>query len=183
VRGESNDFLTFRINGTFSKPVNASNIGVLGCYGTTATIVEVTRQGGGSARIFHDTCTSAGCVRAVINPESLDSNSPDLRPRNTGNVAAVDVDGKLLVVWEAGERGGLRMRMGEPDKFAHTETTVVLDDRVENGKSGGESTLLGFRLYSREHFAVLLLSTMAGVHAFRISPTGTIEPWDLKIVK
>jgi hypothetical protein len=181
VRGESNDFLTFRINGTFSRPVTASNIGVLGCYGTTATVVEVTRQGGGSARIFHDTCTSAGCTRATINPESLDGNSPDLRPRPSGDVAAVDVDGKLLVVWQAGDRGGLRMRMGEPDKFAHSEATLVLDDRIENGKAGGESTLLGFRLYSREHFAVLLLSTMAGVHALRISPTGTIEPWDLKL--
>jgi hypothetical protein len=73
------------------------------------------------------------------------------------------------------------MRMGEPDKFAHADNVLILDDRVSDGKPSSESTLLGFRLYSREHFAVLLLSTMAGLHAFRIQPNGTIEPWGLKL--
>jgi len=41
------------------------------------------------------------------------------------------------------------------------------------------STILGFRLYSREHFAVLLLSTLAGVHAFRIDPDGKFTPWNV----
>jgi hypothetical protein len=29
-------------------------------------------------------------------------------------------------------------------------------------------------------FAVLLLSSMAGVHAFRITPDGAIKPWRVK---
>jgi hypothetical protein len=183
VRGEHTDFLTFRINGAFSQPVATFPMGVLGCYGTTATVVEVAREGGGSARLYHDTCTSAGCVQTALNPEALDGNSPDLRPREGNDVAAVDLDGKLLAIWLAGDRGGLRMRMGEPDKFAHAEDVVVLDDHISNGKASTESTILGFRLYSREHFAVLLLSTMAGVHAFRIDPTGAIRPWSLKLAK
>jgi hypothetical protein len=44
VRGEGSDYLTFRINGTFSRPVTTSRVGVLGCYGTTATIVYVARE-------------------------------------------------------------------------------------------------------------------------------------------
>jgi hypothetical protein len=183
VRGESSDYLTFRINGAFSKPVEAPPVGVLGCYGTTATVVHVNRDSGGSARIYHATCTSAGCVQAVVSAETLDGNSPDLRARQGHNVTAVDLDGKLLAVWQAGDRGGLRMRMGEPDKFSHSDSVVVLDDHVSDGKTIAESTLLGFRLYSREHFAVLMLSTMAGVHAFRIQANGSIEPWGLTLVK
>jgi hypothetical protein len=40
-------------------------------------------------------------------------------------------------------------------------------------------SLLGFRLYSREHFAVLLLSSIAGVHAFRIDSDGSVKPFEV----
>jgi hypothetical protein len=183
VRGNSSDFLTFRINGRFSEPVEASASGVLGCYGTTATIVQVRHGSGGSTRLYHDTCTSAGCVRAVLGGEALDGSSSDLRPREPSDVAAVDLEGKLLAVWLAGERGGLRMRIGEPDKFAHAPDVVVLDDHIFEHKTCRDGTILGFRLYSRERFAMLLLSTMAGVHAFRIDPDGGIKPWHLKLKK
>lgn len=183
VRGDRSDFLTFRIGGAFGKPVEAPPSGVLGCYGTTATIVHVSHGSSGSTRLYHDTCTSAGCVRAVLNSEALDGSSSELRPREPSDVAAVDLEGKLLAVWLAGERGGLRMRIGEPEKFAHSKDVVVLDDRVSGHKTCRDSTILGFRLYSRERFAVLLLSTMAGVHAFRIAPDGAIKPWNLKLQK
>lgn len=47
---------------------------------------------------------------------------------------------------------------------------------MAEGKNAGASTVLGFRLYSRETFAVLLLSTMAGAHAFRIDREGVVKP-------
>ena len=183
VRGDRSDYLTFRINGTFSQPVRTSPVGVLGCYGTTATIVNVAREGGGAAHIYHHACTSAGCVRTVVSPEALDGNSPDLRPRQGSDVAAVDLEGKVVAMWLAGDAGGLRMRLGDPDKFSHSPDVLVFDDHISKGKITLESTILGFRLYSREHFAVLLLSTLAGVHAFRIDPAGTIAPWRLKLAK
>jgi hypothetical protein len=183
VRGDSTDFLTFRINDAFSMPVAASWAGTLGCYGTTASIVDVQYGGAGSTRLLHERCTSAGCVRKVLEGDALDGGSSDLRPRSSSDVAAVDLDGKLLAVWRGGERGGLRMRMGDPDKFAHAEDVVVFDDHVASGATSRESTLFGFRLYSRERFAVLLLSTRAGVHAFRIEANGVIKPWRLEAGK
>jgi hypothetical protein len=79
-------------------------------------------------------------------------------------------------VWLGGERGGLRMRMAAPELFAREPEKLLFDDHVASGKNAQASTLLGFRLYSRERFAVLLLSSMAGVHAFRIDPDGSVKP-------
>jgi len=60
---------------------------------------------------------------------------------------------------------------------------LVFDEHISKGRIALESTILGFRLYSREHFAVLLLSTLAGVHAFRLDPAGAITPWNLKLTR
>jgi hypothetical protein len=161
-------------------PVHAPAHGVLGCHETTASIVRA--QGAGSnLRLFHDACTSAGCTHSVLKGDALDKGASDLRPEEARDVTAVDLAGKLLVVWLAGERGGLRMRIAPPDTFSRADDVLVLDDHVLGGKDVRESTILGFRLYSRERFAVLLLSTLAGVHAFRIDPDGTLKPWKVKL--
>jgi hypothetical protein len=161
-------------------PVHAPTRGTLGCHGTTATLVRA--QGAGSnTRLFHDVCTSAGCTHAELKVEALDKGSSDLRPQDPEDVTAVDLAGKLLVVWIAGERGGLRMRLAPPDTFSRADDVLVLDDHVLGGKNARESTILGFRLYSRERFAVLLLSTLSGVHAFRIDPDGSLKPWKVKL--
>jgi hypothetical protein len=60
---------------------------------------------------------------------------------------------------------------------------VLFDDHVLEQRNADASTLLGFRLYSREGFAVLLLSSMAGLHAFRIDPSGTVAPFEVKGVR
>jgi hypothetical protein len=178
VRGRRNDQITFRINGAFSQPVPAPTWGVLGCHGTTATMVTAGFSAAGS-RLYHASCTSAGCVQTELKPETLDNNSADLRPVDERDVQAVDLGGKLLAVWLAGERGGLRMRMAAPELFQREPAQVLFDDHVVAGKNAAASTLLGFRLYSREHFAVLLLSSMAGVHAFRIDRDGSVKPFEV----
>ncbi|MGC4094566.1 MAG: hypothetical protein QM756_42950 [Polyangiaceae bacterium] len=181
VRGEASDFLTFRINGKFTSPVETASVGVLGCHGTTATVVSTHHAKSRGTRILHDACTSAGCVRRVLKGEALDGDASDLSPREPSDLAAVDLDGKLLVVWIAGEQGALRMRIGDPDQFARSPAKVIFDDHILAGKPCRDTTILGFRLYSREHFAVLILSTLAGLHAFRIDPSGAIKPWPLTI--
>jgi hypothetical protein len=181
VRGTDSDSLTFRINGAFTMPVRAPAVGVLGCYGTTATFVKVAHGSGGATRIYHDRCTSAGCAHSVIKGQALDKDSTELRPKDATDIAAVDLAGKLLVVWIAGERGGLRMRIAPPDTFGRAADAIVTDDRLLEGKLARETAILGFRLYSRERFAVLLLSSLAGVHAFRIDPEGGLKPWSMKV--
>jgi hypothetical protein len=178
VRGRQHDQITFRINGAFSQPVSAPTWGVLGCHGATATMVTAGFSAAGS-RLYHASCTSAGCVQTEFKPETLDNNSADLRPVDERDVQAVDLGGKLLAVWLAGDRGGLRMRMAAPELFQREPAQVLFDDHVASGKNAAASTLLGFRLYSREHFAVLLLSSMAGVHAFRIDRDGSVKPFEV----
>jgi hypothetical protein len=178
VRGSRQDFITFRIGSAFSQPVPSPTWGVLGCHGATATLVTAGFSAGGT-RLYHSACTSAGCNTSELKGEALDRNSGDLRPQDARDVQAVDLGGKLLAVWLGGERGGLRMRMAAPELFEREPDKLLFDDHVANGKNAQASTLLGFRLYSRERFAVLLLSSMAGVHAFRIDPDGKVSPFEV----
>jgi hypothetical protein len=181
VRGSEHDFLTFRINGAFSMPVLSSTDGVLGCYGATATLVWLRQASSSALHLQHETCTSAGCGITVVTEKEIDHESSELRVKDPKDLAAVDLAGKLLVVWVAGERGGLRFRMAAPEAFAQASDTLIFDDHVVDGKVVDTSTILGFRLYSRASFAVLLLSTLAGVHALRIDPTGTLAPFVIKM--
>jgi hypothetical protein len=179
VRGEAKDYLTFRIGGRFSRPVSAPAYGLLGCYDATATVLRV-EGGAGSLLIEHAGCTSAGCVRTALKHDALDRGSNDLRPLDPERIAAVDLHGKLVVVWSAGERGGLRLKMASPETFERASDVLVFDDHVKDGKVSSESTLLGFRLFSRERFAVLLVSTLAGLHAIRIDMDGKVTPWPVR---
>jgi hypothetical protein len=182
VRGYDHDFLTFRINGAFSMPVPAATEGVLGCYGASATLVWVDKPGS-EVRLHHDACTSAGCTTALVQGHELDHDTTELRVKEKTDLVAVDLAGQLLTVWIAGDRGGLRLRMAPPEAFARTPDTLVFDDHVADGKVVDASTILGFRLYSRANFAVLLLSTLAGVHAFRIDTSGALSPFAVKMSK
>lgn len=182
VRGIDRDFVAFRIDGKFSMLRPAPTWGVLGCHGTTAAFTEAGYASGGTT-LHHASCTAAGCTVKDFKREVLDRNTADLRPTDEREVDAVDVGGKLLAVWIAGENGGLRMRMAEPEMFERTEDVVLFDDRTEGGKKRLDGSLLGFKLYSREKFAVLLVSSLIGVHAFRIDTNGTIKPFELAPAK
>ena len=170
VRGSADDFLSFRIGGHFSAPVTVPPDALLGCYASNASLVFVSKRG-----IEHDACTSAGCTETSVPTRQVDRDWP--YGARDPHLAAVDLAGRLLAVWVAGDRGGLRMRIAKPDLFAKAPDVVVLDDLVTGGKVGSESALLDFRLFARERFAVLLVSTMAGLHAVRIDPDGTVRPW------
>jgi hypothetical protein len=47
---------------------------------------------------------------------------------------------------------------------------------MKDGHAGKLSTFFDLKLLSREGFAVLLLSTVTGVHALRIEPGGKVTP-------
>jgi hypothetical protein len=179
VRGTAHDSLTFRVADKFSQPVQAPTWGTLGCHASAATFVKAGFATSGT-RLYHATCTTAGCNTSALKSDALDRNSSELRPQDQRDVQAVDLAGKLLVVWLAGARAGLRMRLARADVFAREPDTLLFDDHVQSGKYVDTSTLLGFRLYSRERFAVLLLSSMAGVHAFRIDPDGNVTPFAVR---
>ncbi len=64
------------------------------------------------------------------------------------------------------------MRVAPPDKIAKTPDVILFDDLIKDGQVQKASTLFDARLYSRERFAVLVLSTSGGTFLIRIDSEG-----------
>ncbi|MBI5536239.1 MAG: hypothetical protein HY898_26190 [Deltaproteobacteria bacterium] len=180
VEGYHDEFLTFQPGGFqsgahFTPPVMAPGRGgALTCRNAEATLTQVTRSAAIQVR-----CSAAGCNEVSVNLEDIVGKDKDVAPRE-GFLAGADVDGKLLVVWAAGERGGLRMRLAPIEQIAKTADVVVFDDLVADHKAQKLSSLVEMRLLARGRFAVLLLNTSAGVHALRIDPAGKYAPMKIE---
>jgi len=179
VKGHDNDFMSFRLGGKWSEPVSPELTGgTLSCSKATAAVTRVEPAGDAqsyrtSIRQAH--CTSAGCKTEMVRMEQLLHHHMEFAPRD-GHVDGVDVDGKLLLVWAAGERGGLRMRFAPIDAIATAPDVILYDDLVKDGQVQGLSTLLDLKLFSREGFALLVVSTVTGVHGLRIDADGKVTP-------
>lgn len=179
VKGYDNDFMSFWSGGRWSQPVSPDLTGgTLSCDRAGAAITRIEPAGSDNpwkTSISHLRCNSAGCRRALVRMEQMLPGGRELAPRE-GRVDAADLGGKLLVVWAAGERGGVRMRLAPPEQIAAAKDVVLFDDLVKEGRVQPLSTLFELRVLSREGFAVVLLSTVAGVHAIRVEPDGKLTP-------
>ena len=177
VKGYDNDFMSFRVGGKWSQPVSPELTGgTLSCSKAGAAITRIEPAGSDNpwkTTISHVRCTSAGCQPAQAKVEQMLPGGRELAPRE-GKIDAAALGDKLLVVWAAGERGGVRMRLAPVEQMAAAKDVVIYDDLVKDGKVQPLSTLFDLRLFSREGFAVLLLSTTSGVHAIRVDPDGKI---------
>jgi hypothetical protein len=91
-------------------------------------------------------------------------------------VTAMSIGDAIAVAWVAGERGGVRMRVGGVDALAKASDVVVFDDLVEGGKLGDKSVVVGLRFLPGSGYALLLLSTTRGVFAVRVSKDGAFDP-------
>jgi hypothetical protein len=179
ARGEKSEFLSFLINGKWTKPVTVLGTGgTLSCRRSEASIARVDQPPGGENRletaITHARCTAASCQIERMKLDQFLKGELTLAP--TATVAAADVDGKLLVVWDAGERGGLRMRLAPSDRIAKAPDVIIFDDLVKEGVVQKASTIFDVRLYSREKFAVLMLATSAGLYTIRVDSDGKFAP-------
>ncbi|MEZ4311262.1 MAG: hypothetical protein R3F14_24740 [Polyangiaceae bacterium] len=183
VRGYENDFMSFQIGGKWTPPISPDVPGgILSCHGTEAVITRLEQAASTSTwktSVAQCNCTSAGCVGGRVQMEKFLKGHYEFAPKDN-HVDAVDLDGKLLVVWAAGERGGVRMRLAKVDQIEQAEDIILFDDLVRDGQVGKLSTLFDLRLFSRDGFAVLLLNTVAGVHALRIDPGGKVAPVTVK---
>lgn len=179
VKGYDNDFMSFRLGAKWSEPISPELTGgTLSCSKTTATVTRVEPAGDASSHktsIRQAHCTSAGCKRQVMRMEQLLHHHLEFAPKE-GHVDGVDVGGKLLVVWAAGERGGVRMRLAPIETIASAPDVILYDDMLRDGKVGTLSTLFDLKLFSREGFALLILSTVTGVHGLRIDADGKVTP-------
>ena len=186
VKGYDNEFVSFLVNGKWSTPVLVpATGGTLSCRKADAAITGVYPSGQDSAwktTVEQRRCTTAGCTYDEIRMEQLLSGQLEFSPKESRAVAA-DLDGKMLVVWSAGDRGGVRMRLGAADQIAKAEDVIVFDDLVKDGKVQSLSTLFDMRIFSREGYAILVMSTVSGVHAVRITADGKFAPLAIEWAK
>lgn len=111
-------------------------------------------------------CTSAGCraVRGV---------APRYAPFDQRDGALCDVAGRILAVGLTEKRGGLRYRHAAGENLADKgQDRLLFDDLIRGRAVQSDSVVLGMRLLGRGRFAVLLLSTPAGLYALRFDAQG-----------
>jgi hypothetical protein len=180
VNGSVRDSVAFYAGGRWIEPLQlAGKGGVLTCRGTEATETRVDPLSGDALwreMIRQDRCTPAGCQEKKVGVSDLLHGLREIAPADARNFAAVDLDGRLLVVWVAGAAGGVRMKLAPIEQIAAAPDVVVLDDMTRGGHVERARQLNDIRLFSRSGYAVLLVGTTAGVHALRVEPSGKVTP-------
>jgi hypothetical protein len=180
AKGWNDTFLYFKRDQWTAAVTANGQHGVLTCGDNTATITKTWGDRVGAQRfrggVVVTDCTVSECKDHLVDIDKVVGQNDDLAPREKKDLRAADLGGKLLVVWSAGDRGGVRMRLGAPDQLAAAPETVVFDDHVRNGEVRDESTLVGFELLPFGKSAVLLLGTVEGVFAFLVGTDGKLSP-------
>ena len=118
-------------------------------------------------------CTAAGC-------KQNEARMPTFEPFKTKDGETVDLAGKVLAVGTTEDDGGVRYRHDEPRLLAERgKDKLLFDDRVSGGAFQPQSSVLGMHLYTRGKFAVLIMSTPAGIAALYFDQHG--KPWPAKV--
>lgn len=180
VRGVEKDTVTVDTGDRWSTPASfeafRGRAEALTCRGSDLTFTAVRARaeaGWVEGRVTQARCTPGECVTKTTE---LAKVFPDVKETMPVRFAASELEGKLLLVWQAGAVGGLRLRLAPQDRIEEPNDTVIFDDLVQGGAAQMTSTLLGWQLFARGSYAVILLSTTAGVHAVRIDATGKATP-------
>ncbi len=178
--GSSAHHLAFLGNdGTWKPPVRAGGMnGAMTCRtsgGLEATMTSMSsREKATTWRVGIDQnrCTPQGCHTDHASIEM----SSDLAAPDNGQLAAIDLDGRVLLVWTAGVRGGLRMRLAPIRDLAQYPDVVLFDDQLVSGKNAGQTVLRDFVLFGQEGWALLVLDTTSGVLMLKIDKGGSFAP-------
>lgn len=173
-------YLSFRIGDRWSKPLKAAPVGgTLSCHHKEAAITHVASQGGTAvtSAITQQTCTPTACQSQSVVVADVLSGEAGLAP--TGEISAVGLGSRVLFVWQAGQRGGLRMRLAAPNELAKAPDTVLFDGHVDGGAVVAQSTVLTHRVLAAEEFALVLVNTPRGVFVLRVAEDGKVTPENL----
>ena len=185
AKGWQNTYLSFHSRQGWSPPVEANGLkGKMQCRSGEASIVQPDgyRRDShfhGGVRATH--CSVSGCVTENLDLSKAIGDLDDVLPREGKDVKAAFIENKLLVVWMAGDRGGLRMRLSPIDRFASAPETIVYDDHFRKGAFQPDSTLVGYEVLPLSKGALLLLATVEGVSAFLVDETGKLTPLPTKL--
>jgi hypothetical protein len=176
VKGSNEQYTAFHLGDGWKPPVASMGIyGDLTCSETEAVITHLVPQMP-EPWVYQTRCTAAACQRSELSFKQMLRDVPDLKPQDKQHLTAAELNGKLLVLWGGGERGGLRMRLAPVDQILKAKDNVVFDDLVQDGKQVGVSTLVATRLLSGSKYALLFLSTVKGLYVLHVDSEGVLTP-------
>lgn len=179
VAGGASDVLALFAGGRWAAPFKTGTRGgALTCRGVEAVATQITHaidQGKDFPTIRQARCAASGCTTTVVNVREILGPVADIAPADASGIAAADVNGKLLVVWNGGGAGGLRMRFAPAERIKDAEDIVITDGRDAAG-SAKTSVLTDVRVLSGSTHAVLLVGSTSGVRAFTVDGQGAVKP-------
>jgi hypothetical protein len=126
-----------------------------------------------SGSVTHTRCTTKGCETKSSSMKDLLTGGLELAPR-ARLADAVPLGDDLVVAWVAGERGGVRARVGAADKLAQADDIVVFDDLIKEGKLREKSIVTDIGVLPGQGFAIVVIATEAGVFATAIKKGGEV---------
>src|SRR5439155_21470726 len=125
------------VAGKWTAPVESSGThGTLQCRSGEAIVSRVwggPLNGRFRGGVNESRCTASGCTEHDLDVKKAFLDNVDILPKEAKDMKSIDVDGKRLVVWSAGDRGGIRMRIAPMDQIAGAPETILIDDHVQNG--------------------------------------------------
>lgn len=197
VRGWDADYFTFRrttgraepgageVTG-WSRPTRVDGAGARGaltCHGAEATLLDQrghVEDGRYEPVVTESRCTPDACRVRTAQTRDVFARSRLVTPRSARDVRVASIGDRVLLVWNAGERGGLRMRLGKLDELARRDDVIVFDDHLEHGAFRPESTLVYFDLRSVADGALLVLGTTEGTFLYLVDGGGALRPVTLE---
>jgi hypothetical protein len=178
VRGQRSDVIAFFAGGRWAVPVKTpTRGGALTCRGIEAVVTSVDHAVSDKdyATITAARCNTSGCTTTSLQIRQLLAGVTEIAPADAGSIVAADVGGKLMLVWNAGLAGGLRMRFAAPDQVKDATDIVITDGRDDKGGSN-VSTIAQMRVLTASNWGLLFLSTTSGVKVMRVDATGKLTP-------
>ena len=193
IRGWDADYFSFRqppasakadpaASREWSRPVELfGSGGTMSCRPGEVTLVDA--RGHVEGRRYEPVVTESRCTPDLCRTETLQTrevfaDNLDVTPRGARGLNELEVaaiDGKVLLVWRAGDIGGLRMRFGKLAQLSRREDVVLFDDHVEHDTLRRESTLKDFHVRAVAGGALVLLETIAGTFVYRIDARGAFS--------
>lgn len=179
ARGQRADAISFFSAGRWSSPIKADTRGgALTCRGVEAisTMVEHTADRDKDYPVITQArCNASGCTTQVIDMRKVLAGSSEIAPADAGSFGAADVAGKLLVVWNAGVAGGVRMRFALPERIKDADDIIITDGRDDKGEAK-TSIVAQVRVISASSFGLIFLNTTLGVRVLRVDASGQLTP-------
>jgi len=169
LHGAHSDAMTFYTGEMWTAPVGlATRGGELFCDGNEAFVTDASATKDGSPAFDQSRCNASSCTISHFALADLFANTNVLPPAH-GSFAVGEVNRKLLLVWDAGPLGGLRMRLASADALKGATDEVIADTQ-----GAGKAAVRNVRILSAPDAAVVLLETGAGVRLMAVDAAGKI---------